>query len=70
MATPKSLVVGFGHFWWDFLVGENPDAFIGTIVIIAAALLLRHERPVAIVVVPLLALGFLLASTYRGRLRS
>jgi hypothetical protein len=70
MATPKELVVSFGRFWWDFLIGENPDAFIGTLVIIGAALLLRHERPVAIVVVPLLALSFLLVSTYRGRLRS
>ena len=40
MTSPKQLVVAFGRFWWEFLIGENPDAFVGAVVVIAAALLL------------------------------
>lgn len=70
MAKIGQLLTAFGRFWWDFLIGENPDAFIGTVVVIAVALLLRHERAADITVVPLLTLIFLLASTYRGRKRA
>jgi hypothetical protein len=70
MATLKRLLVAFGQFWWEFLIGENPDAFFGALVVIGTALLLRHDRSVAIVVVPLLTLVILVASTYRGRKRA
>jgi hypothetical protein len=70
MSTVRQLLGSFGRFWWAFLIGENPDAFIGTLVVIGAALLLRHERTAAIVLVPLLAVICLLLSTYRGRQRS
>jgi hypothetical protein len=69
MASPTRLLASFGRFWWDFLIGENPAAFIGTIAVIVAALLLRHERAAAVVVVPLIAIAFLLVSTYRARQR-
>ena len=68
--SPRKLIAAFGRFWWDFLIGENPDAFIAAIVIIGVALLLRHERAAAIAVVPLLAVFALVASTYRGRQHS
>lgn len=70
MGAIKRLFVSFGRFWWEFLVGENPDAFIGALVIIGTALLLRHDRPAAIAVVPLLTLAVLLGSTFRGRRRT
>ena len=69
MTSPKQLVVAFGRFWWEFLIGENPDAFVGAVVVIAAALLLRHERNVAIVVIPILTVVALVGSAYRGRKR-
>ncbi len=69
MASPKHLVVAFGRFWWEFLIGENPDAFIGAVLVIATALLLRHERAAAIVVVPALTVVVLVGSAYRGRIR-
>ena len=68
-SVARRSVSAFGRFWWEFLIGENPDAFIGALLIIGAALLLRHDRPAAIVVVPALALAVLLGSTYRGRKR-
>lgn len=67
MSRVRQLLVSFGRFWWEFLIGENPDSFIGTLVVIGAALLLRHERAAAIVLVPLLAVVCLLLSAYRGR---
>jgi hypothetical protein len=70
MTRVGQLISSFGHFWYEFLIGENPDIFVGTLVVIGAALLLRHERTAAIIVVPLLALLFLVGSTYRGRQRA
>ena len=68
MRIARRLLSSFGRFWWEFLIGENPDAFVGTLAIVGAALLLRHSVA-AIAVVPLLTLGVLWGSTYRGRRR-
>ena len=70
MATLGRWLSSFGRFWWEFLIGENPDAFIGTLLVIAVALGLRHERAAATVVIPVLTLACLLLSTYRGRQRA
>ena len=70
MSKIGQLLSAFGRFWWEFLIGENPDAFFGTLVVIAAALLLRHERIAGLIVVPLLALACLTISVYRGRQRA
>jgi ABC-type spermidine/putrescine transport system permease subunit I len=63
-------LTAFGRFWWEFLIGENPDAFFGALVTIGVALALRHDRAAAVTVVPLIALAVLIASTYRGRKRA
>jgi hypothetical protein len=60
----------FGLFWWDFLVGEAPALFVGALVAIGLALALRHHRVADIVVLPIVAVGFLAVSTYRGRQRA
>jgi hypothetical protein len=62
-------VTAFGRFWWDFLIGDTPELFVATLVVIGVAFGLRHHRWAAVAVVPLLAVAFLLASTYRGRRR-
>jgi hypothetical protein len=59
----------FGRFWWDFLIGDTPELFVATLVVIGLAVALHHERIVAIVVVPVAVIGFLALSTWRGRLR-
>ncbi|MCU1493994.1 MAG: hypothetical protein JWO62_1758 [Acidimicrobiaceae bacterium] len=66
----RKYTTAFGRFWWDFLVGDTPELFVGVLVIIGAALALRHERAAAITVVPLLTVAFLAASTYRARNRA
>ncbi len=63
-------VTAFGRFWWDFIVGDTPEFAVATVLIIGAALLLRHDRVAATILLPLLAAGFLLASTVRGRRRA
>jgi len=59
----------FGHFWWDFLVGDTPEIFLATCVIVAVALLIGHHG-VAVFLLPLLAVACLVASAFRGRRRS
>jgi hypothetical protein len=60
----------FASFWWDFLVGDTPELFFATLVIVGTALLLRHHRDAAIVVLPVMAVAFLLFSALRGRRKS
>ena len=60
----------FGRFWWDFLVGDTPELALATGVIVALAFLVSGERLVGVILLPLLAAGFLLASTWRGRRRA
>jgi hypothetical protein len=69
-----SAVVGvlktFGRFWWEFLVGDTPDLFVAVLVIVGVAFALRGHRVAGAVVLPLLTIAMLLASTYRGRRRT
>jgi hypothetical protein len=57
----------FGHFWWDFLIGDTPELALAVGVLVALAFALTHQRVVAAILLPLLATAFLLASTLRGR---
>jgi hypothetical protein len=69
-ATVIKAVKAFGHFWWDFLIGDTPEFALATLIIIGLAFLLRHHRLAATILLPALTAIFLLASTYRGRRRS
>ncbi len=59
----------FGHFLWDFIIGDTPELALATGVIVAVAFLLDGSEWVGAILLPLLAAGFLLASTLRGRQR-
>lgn len=59
----------FGHFWWDFLVGDTPEFFVAVLVLVGVAFALRHDRVAAIVLLPLLAIVALVGSAWRGRRR-
>ncbi len=63
-------VRAFGKFWWDFLVGDTPELFLATGIIVALAFLIDGERLVGVILLPLVAAAFLLASTLRGRRRA
>ncbi|MGH9082992.1 MAG: hypothetical protein ACRDWN_06585, partial [Acidimicrobiales bacterium] len=60
----------FGHFWWDFLVGDTPELFLAMLVLVGLAFALRHERVAAVVLLPVLAAAAILGSAYRGRRRA
>jgi hypothetical protein len=70
MRTIGRLLRAFGHFWWDFLIGDTPELALATGVLVGLAFLLSGNRVVAAILLPLLAAGFLFVSTYRGRKRA
>jgi hypothetical protein len=57
----------FGSFWWDFLVGDTPELFVAAVLIVVAALLLRHDHVLAVIVLPVMVAVSLVASILRGR---
>jgi hypothetical protein len=60
----------FGRFWLDFLVGDTPELFVVTLVVVAISFgLASSPRAVAVVIVPLLAFGAIVWSAARGRTR-
>jgi len=62
-------VVAFGRFWWDFLVGDTPELFVGAVVVVGvlAVLCLRPGlRTVAAFVAPVLVAGVLTLSVWRA----
>ncbi len=65
----KRAVIAFGRFWWDFLVGDTPELFVGTLVALGAAYALHREWVAAVVLVPLFVISLLVLSTWRGRSR-
>ncbi len=60
----------FGHFWWDFLIGDTPELALATGVIVAVAFLLDGSRLAGAIILPLMATGFLFLSVLRGRRRA
>jgi hypothetical protein len=60
----------FAKFWRDFLIGDAPELFVGTLVFVGAALAFHRHGDVAVVVLPLIVIVFLGASVVRGRARS
>lgn len=55
----------FGRFWWDFLVGDTPELFLGALAVLGVVALLVHAwgaRSVAVVALPALV-GVLFAMT-------
>ncbi len=59
----------FGRFWWDFLIGDTPELFIGAVVVVGAAALLctvTGARHAAAFVLPALVAGLLSLSVWRA----
>jgi hypothetical protein len=71
MTAVTRAIRAFGHFWWDFLVGDTPELALATAAIVGLAFLLAGgTRLVGAIVLPLVAAAFLFVSTYRGRRRA
>ena len=62
----------FGHFWWEFLIGDTPELFVGVVAVIGVVALVCLKpglRTVAALLVPVLVAGVLTASVYRAARR-
>ena len=70
MSAVARAIRAFGHFWWDFLVGDTPELALATGAIVGLAFLLAGQRWVGAILLPLVAAAFLFLSTYRGRRRA
>lgn len=62
-------LVGFGRFWWDFLVGDTPELFVGMLLVvgIGAGLVAGGLRTAAVYATPVLVVLLLVTSVQRGR---
>ena len=59
----------FGRFWWEFLIGDTPELFVGVVAVIGVVALLCLRpglRTLAAVLAPVLVAGVLTASIYRA----
>jgi hypothetical protein len=59
-----------GRFLWDFLIGDTPELALAVGILVAVAFALAGSEWLGAILLPLLAAGFLLASTLRGRRRA
>ena len=62
-------LTAFGRFWWEFLIGDTPELFVGVVAIIGTLALIcldPHLRTVAAYLAPVLVSGVLAASLYRA----
>jgi len=57
----------FGRFWWDFLVGDTPELFVATLVVVGVAFALAPLHALPVIVVPAVAVLALVVSAARGR---
>ncbi len=72
-ALPVRLVVSFGKFWWDFLVGDTPELFVGAVFVVAAVALICRDpalRTVSAVLFPVLIASLLALSLWRAARRA
>jgi hypothetical protein len=71
-AVPR-LLAAFGRFWWDFLIGDTPELFVGAVAAIAlvGVVCLDHSlrRPAALLL-PVLVAVVLAGSVWRAARRS
>jgi len=59
----------FGHFWWDFLIGDTPELTLGAVLAVGAAatLALDHgARWLAVAALPLVVALVLAGSARRA----
>jgi hypothetical protein len=65
----RRLLVGFGRFWWDFLVGDTPELLVGAVGVLTliGVIGLDHAlRGAAAVLLPLLVAAVLGVSVWRA----
>jgi hypothetical protein len=69
-SRPTRWASAFGRFWWDFLVGDTPELFVGMLIVLAVAAGLGGAGVAGWVVVPLVVIAVLAVSVALGARRS
>jgi hypothetical protein len=62
----------FGHFWWEFLIGDTPELFVGAVAVVGIVALLCLApglHTVAAFVAPVLVSLVLVASVAKAARR-
>jgi hypothetical protein len=68
-AAVARALAAFGRFWWEFLIGDTPELFVGSVAIVGtvALLCLDHSaRTWAGLVLVLLVTALLVASVWKA----
>ncbi len=68
-ALPVRWATAFGRFWWEFLIGDTPELFVGAVAAIAivALVCLDHSlRTVAALLLPTLVAALLAGSAWKA----
>ena len=68
-STARRWLAAFGHFWWEFLIGDTPELFVGAVAVIGIlALLCTHTglRTLAAYLAPVLVSLLLVASVWKA----
>jgi hypothetical protein len=63
------LLRGFGRFWWDFLVGDTPELFVGCLLVlgmIAILSLAARANALCVLLLPLLVVLLLVGTVARA----
>jgi hypothetical protein len=70
--APRRWLSAFGHFWWEFLIGDTPELFVGAVAVVGlVAVLCRWPglRTLAAFLAPVLVALVLAASVARAARR-
>ena len=70
MGAVRRGITAFGRFWLDFLVGDTPELFVATLVVVAFAFALASFHVLPIIVVPAVAVLAVVWSALRGRVKA
>ena len=57
----------FGRFWWEFLVGDTPELFVATLIVVGVAFALAPLHVLPVVAVPAVAVLAVVTSAARAR---
>ena len=66
---PIRMLKGFAMFWWDFLIGDTPELFVGALVVLGAVALLSISvgaNAAAVVLAPTLVIVLLIGTVVRA----
>jgi hypothetical protein len=64
------MLAAFGRFWWEFLIGDTPELFVGAVAVVGLVALVcvdHAARTWAAALLPVLVAGLLAASVWRAK---